>query len=112
MKHVTPKEAFSLHREYKEQLKHNNFNIVKAIPKDAPVKPPPLVFLKTAATKYSDFLQDIDVPIQERRKLSPEYVQGSNTVRYPLPDNSPEEGEKDLKFPSRRRYPGPRDRLL
>jgi|GEM_PF-1330121 len=75
-----PEEAFSLHREYKEELKQNNFNIVKVAPKDVPVKPPPLVFLKTAATKYSDFLQDIDVPIQERRKLSRDYVK--DQIRY------------------------------
>lgn len=73
-------QAFSLHLDYKAELKQNNYNIVQVASSDDAATPSPMVFLKAAASKYSDFLQDVDVPPQEQKKLSAGYIR--DQARY------------------------------
>jgi integrase len=77
-------EAFALHLDYKKKLKGNNFNVVKAAPVNNSTLPQSVTFLKTAAKMYSDFLQDVNVPPQEQKKLSPMYIKDNirNLTRF------------------------------
>lgn len=69
-------EALSLHRIYLADLKANNYN-VSVKPEKIIEAGSKLVFLKEATKKYLDYLQDIDVPEQEKRNLSSTYIKDS-----------------------------------
>lgn len=72
-------EALTLHRTYQAELKTNKYNVPvpSALATEASTQ---LIFLKDAAKKYLDYLQDIDVPEQEQKKLSPAYIR--DLTRY------------------------------
>jgi site-specific recombinase XerD len=72
-------EAFTKHRDYIASLKQNNYNVALK-PDRAVASSVQIVFLKEAAQKYLDYLQDIDVPEQEKRNLSRDYVR--DCTRY------------------------------
>ena len=67
-------EAFSKHLEYKTYLQQNNYEIAKPPPNKDLDTPPPMIFLKEGAKKYLDYLQDIDVPEYEKKKLTQQYI--------------------------------------
>lgn len=69
-----PHEAFSKHLEYKKYLQQNNYEILTAPVDLDSSKGPSLLFLKDAAKKYIDYLQDIDVPVYEKKNLTKEYI--------------------------------------
>lgn len=73
-------EALTLHRTYLAELKANNYNVSiqpTITPESTITK---LIFVKEAAKKYLDYLQDIDVPDQEKKNLSPAYIK--DQTRY------------------------------
>jgi hypothetical protein len=58
----------TLHRKYQANLKAHSYDY----PQPKPVEEangPKLVYLKEAAKMYLNFLQDIDVPAQEKKGL-------------------------------------------
>lgn len=67
-----PQEAFSKHLEYQDHLKKNNFNI-RASNSTQTVQPS-ILFLKAAAQKYLDYIQDIGVPEYEKKNLTKIYI--------------------------------------
>lgn len=72
-------EALTLHQAYQKNLKANNYNFTEVLETREPAAPK-LIFLKDAAEMYLDYLQDVDVPEQEKKNLTPEYVK--DQVRY------------------------------
>jgi integrase len=74
-------EAITKHREYVQSLKNNNYNI-QALPEKVIDASPTVFFFKETLARYSDYLQDIGVPEQEKRNLSPAYVK--DCLRYIL----------------------------
>jgi integrase len=69
-----PQEAFSKHLEYQDHLKKSNFNILTASPNSTQTAQPSILFLKAAAQKYLDYIQDIGVPEYEKKNLSRIYI--------------------------------------
>jgi integrase len=66
-------EAFSRHQKYKEDLKQSNFNIPPS-QDSVQAEQPSIFFLKAAAQKYLDFIQDIGVAEYEKKNLSKIYI--------------------------------------
>jgi integrase len=73
-------EALMLHQAYLTDLKASNYNVPIQSIKSEQTSSTNLIFLKGAAARYSDFLQDIGVPDQEKKNLSPAYIRDS--TRY------------------------------
>lgn len=66
-------EAFTKHLEYKKYLQQNNYEVIKlASEKVSTAKP--ILFLKEAAKKYMDHMQDINVPDYEKKNLTQNYI--------------------------------------
>jgi integrase len=69
-----PHEAFSLHQKYREQLKESNFNIPSTSSVPTQSEQRSTFFLKAAAQKYLDYIQDIGIPEYEKKSLSKVYI--------------------------------------
>jgi hypothetical protein len=67
-------EAVTLHRTYLTELKANNYDLPVQSTSRIEATTTKLMFIKEAAKKYTDYLQDIDVPEQEKKNLTPEYI--------------------------------------
>jgi integrase len=76
-------EAMTLHRKYKADLQASNFKVAAPVQKMEEEKAD-IIFIKDAVIKYLDYLQDIGVPEQEKRRLSKGYVKDCtrNVTRF------------------------------
>lgn len=72
-------EAIKLHLEYQAQLKANNYHFPGSTSVERCETPKP-VFLNETAKMYLDYLMDIDVPAQEKKNLTREYI--ADQTRY------------------------------
>lgn len=72
-------EALSLHREFQAQLKASNYQHHKnKVAERQEIRKP--FFLSEAAKMYLDYLQEFDVPEQEKKNLTREYI--ADQTRY------------------------------
>lgn len=66
-------EALTQHRAYHSELKVNNY-YVSIRPTKVVEEHSQLIFIKEAAKKYLDYLQDINVPEYEKKNLTKQYI--------------------------------------
>jgi hypothetical protein len=73
-------QAVTFHRVFLDQLKATDYNVIVQPDAIVDASKTKLVFLSDAVKRYLDYLQDIGVPEQEKKNLTPDYVK--DQTRY------------------------------